>query len=418
MEESLLDGVRVLDLADERGMLCGQILGGFGADVIKIEPPEGDAARKKPPFYKDVTDSEKSLFWFHANLNKRGITLDIQSEQGREIFKRLARDSHFIIESFEPKYVDELGLGYEELQKINPSIIVTSITPWGQNGPYVGYKATDLICMAIGGMLYILGDSDRPPVRISEPQAFFLGSLHGAMGSMVAHYHRQRTGEGQHVDVSIQEAIVLSLMMTCEYWDISKVNYRGTGAMSLVPTPRGMFRSRRIYPTRDGYVYVFTLAGGFAGGVNTLKTFVEFANRDGMLLELKDYDWASFDPQVTDQEEADRVYRLIAEFCKTKTSSEFLDLALQKRILLAQAMDIKDIEESPQLAAREFWVDIKHPELKDTLRYPGAPLKMSQCPWQIYRRAPLIGEHNREVYEGELGLSEQEVALLKRQRVI
>jgi crotonobetainyl-CoA:carnitine CoA-transferase CaiB-like acyl-CoA transferase len=172
---SFLGGYRVLDLTDEKGHLCGRLLGDLGADVIKIEPPEGDAGRNNGPFYKDLPHPEKSINWFFTNLNKRGITLDIETPDGRELFKRLVKTAHFVIESFEPGYMDRLGLGFEELENINPGIVMTSITPFGQRGPYAHYKTTDLVGVSMGGMTRLYGELDRPPNRISAPQFYFLG---------------------------------------------------------------------------------------------------------------------------------------------------------------------------------------------------------------------------------------------------
>ena len=155
---TLLGSCRVLDLADEKGLFCGKVLGDFGADVIKIERPGGDPARNIGPFYKDIADSEKSLFWFATNTSKRGITLDIGTPDGKELFRRLVKTADIVVESFEPDYMDYVGLGYSDLKKVKSDIIVTSITPFGQTGPYAYYQATDLIGAAMGGMARILGD--------------------------------------------------------------------------------------------------------------------------------------------------------------------------------------------------------------------------------------------------------------------
>lgn len=417
--ETLLASYRVLDLTDEKGLLCGRILGDFGADVIKIEPPGGDKSRNTPPFHKDDADPEKSLFWFYTNLNKKGITLNLETEEGGKLFKRLVERSHFIIESFEPGYMDSLGLDYKRLGEISPGIVMTSITPFGQTGPYAHYKVTDLILQAMGGLAYILGDPDRPPTRISEPQTYFQGGIQGAVGSMMAHYHRLRTGEGQHVDVSIQEAMTLTLMVMPEYWDILRFNWTRTGGASAYPRgEKEKFLQRRIFPCKDGYVYLMILGGAQAGMVASSKAMVELANREGMVLELKDYDWSKFDIMTTPLEEVNRVTYLIGEFLLTKDKGELAAEAAEKNILLCPAYDTKDSWESCQLNARDFWTEVEHPELGETISYPGAPMKMSQCPWQVYCRAPFIGEHNAEIYIKELELSKDELVMLKSKNVI
>jgi crotonobetainyl-CoA:carnitine CoA-transferase CaiB-like acyl-CoA transferase len=173
--KSPLEGYLALDLTDEKGFLCGRILGDLGVDVIKVEPPGGDPSRRIAPFYKDIPDPEKSLYWFAYNANKRGITLNIESEEGKEIFKKLVKTAHFVIESHSPGYMDSLGLGYPSLSRVNRAIILTSITPFGQAGPYASYKASDITEMGMCGLMYLCGDPDLPPARISFPQAY----LHG-----------------------------------------------------------------------------------------------------------------------------------------------------------------------------------------------------------------------------------------------
>ena len=251
-----LSGYRALDLTDEKGLLCGKVLGDLGADVIKIERPGGDPARNLGPFYKDTPDPEKSLFWFYTNLNKRGITLNLDTPDGRDIFRRLIKAADFVIESFEPGYLASLGLGYPDLEKVNPAIIMTSITAFGQSGPYAHYKATDVELMAMSGLMRAFGDPDRPPVRVSQPQAFFLSSMHGVVGSLLAHYYRQSTGEGQQVDVSCQEAVIRALMVFAEYWDLLKYNYKRTGSFTARarPAPLGPLLTQHIYACKDGFV--------------------------------------------------------------------------------------------------------------------------------------------------------------------
>ena len=243
---TLLGGYRVLDLTTERGFLCGKILGDFGADVIKVEPPGGDPARNSGPFYQDIPHPEKSLYWFATNTSKRGITLGIETAEGQELFKRLVRTAAFVIESFEPGYMDSLGLGYPALEKINPRIIGTSITPFGSTGPYAHYKASDMIPWATGGFMYQCGEPGEPPCRISMPQSYFVGGLHGAMGAMIAHFYRETTGEGQHVDVSMQEAVICFLQGAAEIWDINRVIRTRSGTCQFLsrPSPPGPLGGR------------------------------------------------------------------------------------------------------------------------------------------------------------------------------
>ena len=418
--ESLLSGYRVLDLTDEKGLLCAKLLGDFGADVVKIEPPGGDPARNIGPFYKDIPHPEKSLYWFFTNLNKRGITLDIETPDGREIFKRLVKTADFVIESFEPGYMSSLGLGYDVLERINPGIVMTSITPFGQTGPYSYFKTTDIVGVAMGGMVRIYGDPGLPPNRISAPQFYFLGGIHAAVGSLVAYYHRELTGEGQHVDVSCQQAVVLSLMMTAEFWDMLKINYKGVGpGLGL----SGLYFSRQIFPCKDGYVFLMWGGGATTAFVASSKGVTEMANRDGMMLDFKDFPWTEFDMQrVLFDEEAqktlDRFVEGVTEVFLTKTKQELFEESIEKSIVLVPLNDARDVVNSPQLAARGFWEKVEHPELGEVITYPGFPVKMGDIPYRVQRRAPLIGEHNEDIYQKELGLSKEEMVLLKTYGVV
>jgi benzylsuccinate CoA-transferase BbsE subunit len=415
----LLQGCRVLDLADEKGVLCGKFLGDLGADVVKIEPPAGDPARNAGPFYKDIPHPEKSLFWFFTNLHKKGITLNIESQDGREMFKKLVANADFVVESFDPGYMDNLGLGYSDLEKINPRIIMTSITAFGQTGPYARYRATDVVGVAMGGMVYIYGDFDHPPNRLTCPQFYFLGGLHGATGSMVAHYYRELTGEGQHVDVSCQQAVVLSLMIVAEIWDMLKFNYRGMGPFYAGARPGGLpLFSRVIYPCKDGHVFLLLTGASQAGMVASSKALVEMANQEGLALELKDYPWQTIDAATISQDELSRLTDALYDFVKTKTKAELLAAALEKGILLAPIATVEDVCESPQLAARGFWEKVEHPELGTTITYPGYPMGISEIPYRVQRRAPLIGEHNEDIYTGEMGFSKEQLTILKNHGVI
>ena len=199
-----LDGVKVLDLTDIKGQFCGKLMASLGAEVIKIEKPGGDAERMLPPFADNVPGPENSLWYASWNTNKKSITLDIESTQGKEIFKKLVEDADFVIESFTPGYMESLGLGYDELEKINKSVIMTSITPFGQYGPYSKYKASDLTINAMSCLLFLIGERDGSPVRIAVPQAYTLAGAEGFGGSMIAYYYRTQTGEGQHVDVCMR----------------------------------------------------------------------------------------------------------------------------------------------------------------------------------------------------------------------
>ncbi|MBM4445097.1 MAG: CoA transferase [Chloroflexi bacterium] len=419
--DTLLDGCRVLDLTDEKGLFCAKVLGDFGADVIKVEPPGGDPSRNTGPFYEDVPHPERSLFWFATNTSKRGITLNIAVSEGRDLFRRLVKTADIVVESFPPGHLDSLGLGYAGLREVMPGIILTSITPFGQTGPYAGYRATDLVAAAMGGMARILGDLGRPPVRMSaDPQSYLHAGLQGALGSMMAYYHRDMTGVGQHVDVSMQEAVELTLMNAVEIFEILGANLVGLGQFFVSVRPQaGPLFTRTVVPCKDGYVTLMFGGGAFAGSSQSSRALVDWANSEGYALEMKDFDFATmWDNATLTQVESDARNSCIAKFLMTKNKAELYEEAVKRGILLAPCATFEDVLGNIQLEARGFWQTVEHPELGQALRYPGAPVKIKETPWRIGRRAPLIGEHNREVYAGELGLSGEEMARLKSNGVI
>src|SRR5271156_947248 len=193
---------RVLDLTDERGLLCGQLLADLGADTIVVEPPGGSSVRRLAPFYQDRRDPDGSLYWWAYNRNKRAITLDFTAPEGRALLLQMVAGADFLIESAAPGHMTGLGLGFDDLARINPRLVYVSISPFGGSGPKAGWAASDLTVMAAGGPLALTGDDDRPPLRVSVPQAYLHAAADGALGAMLAHFHRVRSGHGQHVDVS------------------------------------------------------------------------------------------------------------------------------------------------------------------------------------------------------------------------
>lgn len=408
-QAAALGPYRVLDLTDEKGWLCGKILGDLGADVIKIEKPGGDAGRNTGPFYHDIPDPQKSLDWFAFNTSKRGITLDIETGEGRELFKGLAKTADFIIESFPPGHMEKLGLGYAAISKINPAIIMTSITPFGQTGPHKDYKSCDLVALAMSGMMYLTGDPDRAPLRIQPPQTYLMAGGQAAVGSLIAHYRRQLTGEGQHVDVSIREGLILATLQTVAFWHLRRVNLRRSG-----PRRAGLSAGavvRQTWPCKDGWITFLTQGG--KGMVSSNQALADWINEAGMSDDyLRSMDWNKFDMATSTQAMHDSLEKPIGRFFLAHTRAELYEGARKRDILLAPINTPGDILADIQLKSRAFWMEVEHPELGDKIIYPGGFARMSLAPCRIRRRAPLTGEHNREIYE-ELALSSRQAAASK-----
>jgi len=414
--EALLGGSRVLDLCDYKGLLCGKILGGLGADVVKIESPGGDLARDIGPFYHDIPDREKSLFWFALNTNKRGITLNIESVDGQIIFKRLVEMYDIVVESFTPGYMDQIGLGYKALSEINPGIIMTSITPFGQTGPYKDCKASDMIVWAMGGMMYLCGDSECPPVTVTCPQAYLNAASDGAIGSMMALYYREISGEGQQVDVSAQQSVASNLARNAQpTWDLLKRNQMRVGSDYLRASTWTV--EPQTWPCKDGYVTFRLGPGGFMA--RYFLALLNWMEEEGMNVDfLKSIDWNQWDIDKATQDELDKIMEPIGRFILTHNKMELYEGAIEKGVMLYPVNTAKDLLGDKQLAARNFWVRVEHTELDDSLIYPGPFTKLSESSCAIQRRAPLIGEHNEEIYEKELGLSRENLFILKQAGVI
>ena len=414
--EGLLAPFRVLDLTDELGFLCGKILGDLGADVIKIERPGGDPARKLGPFFKNQPDPEKSLYWFGFNNNKRGITLNLESSKGRDLFSRLATNADFIIESFVPGYLDRLNIGYSALERINPRVVFTSITPFGQTGPYSKFRASDIEIMAMSGCMSLTGDPDRPPLRVTFPQSYGWTGSYAAMGALAAHFYRQQSGAGQQVDVSAQACLLWAFSHAHTFWDLNRQLEKRAGSFMTGRSITGA-RMRVFWPCKDGYLN-FIIYGGEAGR-RTNQALVEWMDSHGMAPQfLKQKDWTTFDIANVRQEEIDRMEEPIARFFAGISKHEFFKEVIKRQMLGYPVASVKEIFEDPQHQAREFWQEIDHPELGCSITYPGGFAKFSAGACRIWRRAPLIGEHNEEIYCGELGMNREELQQMKEQGII
>ncbi|MCK4273832.1 MAG: CoA transferase [Dehalococcoidales bacterium] len=410
----MLNHCRALDLTNDKGFLCGKVLADLGADVIKIERPGGDSSRKIGGFWGDVPDPEKSLYWFAYNSNKRGITLNIESAEGREIFKKLVKTADFVIESFPPDYMDKLGLGYSSLSEINRGIIMASITPFGREGPYRDYKDSDIVVMGMSGTLYQTGESDGPPVYISMPQACLHAGADAAVGVMIAYHYREMTGEGQHVDVSMQQSAAWFQANAIPTWELNRKNLKRAGAFRA-----GMSKDvgqRQVWPCRDGYVF-FNVIGGRTGA-KSLSALVEWMEADGGATDfLRNMEWDNFDMFTVTREEMGRISGPVGEFFLRHTRKELLAGAVPRGVSIGPLSSMQDLLTDECLNARNFWVEIEHPELGTSITYPRDFVKSSEVDCSTRFRAPLIGEHNAEVYN-EIGLSKRELITLEQSGII
>ncbi len=418
--ETALGDIRVLDLTDEMGVYCTKLLADLGADVIRLENPQGDPLRSQPPFFHDRTDTELSLFHFHFNTNKRCITLNLENSDGRDLFKRLVKTADAAVETFPPGYLAKLGLDYASLKQINSGLIMASITGFGQEGPYSQYKVPDIVGVAMGGLMYLGGNPGKPPFYPGAFQGYHLASADAAIGILLALYHRDLTGEGQQVDISMQESVCEAIEYGMVVWDLMKTLRKRTG--------RRVYRDwNEIFPCKDGYIMCSPLGGGGWKGI------LKWMDDEGIAADLKEplyqdalkvmawggVDGAVLPPDIdrnlvrNNPQIVEHIEEVWQAFLMTHTREQLYSGCQERDVRLMPVYNAKDVTEDPQLVSREFFVDVPHPELKTTLKYPGAPYRLSATPWRIGRRAPLTGEHNREIYENELGLSAPELDALR-----
>jgi crotonobetainyl-CoA:carnitine CoA-transferase CaiB-like acyl-CoA transferase len=307
-----------------------------------------------------------------------------------------------------------LGLGYEELSKVNPSLVMTSITPFGQNGPYCDFKASDLTLWCLGGMAYVSGDPDRAPVQVSSPQSYLHGAAAAAGATLIALYYRELTGETQWIDVSIQEAVVHTLMNVIQFWDVCGMVLKRSGAFRTGLSTAA--NQRLIWRCKDGYVNFPIYAT--AGGARSNAKLVRWMESEGIRNEyLSSIQWEEFDLSIASQEQFDRVEGSIGHFFESHTMDELFQGAIERGIMLYPVYGVKEIREDPQLMARGFWSNVDHPELGEVPFFPGSPFVFSGERQPIHR-PPLIGEHNEDIYGAELGISAEEFVTLKETEVI
>ena len=427
VETSLaLSDIRVLDLAGEPGWYCGKLLAELGADVIKVEPPGGDPGRRIGPFYHDEVDPEKSLYFFAHNTSKRSVTLNITTADGQALLQRLAATADVVIETFPPGFLESIGLDYQALTQVRPGIIVASVTGFGRSGPHSHYKGPDIVAVAMSGMMYLAGFPEDPPNRPYGDQSHYCASIQAATGILTALLHRERTGEGQHVEVSMQEALSMNQETAMQTWDI-----------------RGELRSRMgnerrlpavgVYECQDGYMTFYVGIPGFGAPWSSL---LQWMADEGMAEDLLSDEWRGVfqgmdmrliaqlyfghDAELAAQWKPRLVHvdEVLVRFVRTHKMQEMYEEGQRRGLLVAPCNTPKDIVENPQLNYRQWFATASHPDLEATLTYPGPPYRLSDTPWRLRGRPPLIGEHNREVYCQELGLSAEQLAALSGAGVV
>ncbi len=408
-----LDGYRILDLSDKEGNYGTRVLGCFGADVINVEKPGGNPSRWLGPFYHDIADPEMSLFYWYYNTNKRGITLDIETREGQRIFKQLVKTADVVFESFPPGHMDSLGLGYSSLSKINPGLIMVSITPFGQTGPYKDWKGSDLIYSAMGGLSTPLGEPGKPPIRFTCEQSYLESGTQAAAAAVGAIFYRDRTGEGQYIDVSMHEVATSLCWQLHIYWDVQQLKWVRRGRSFGIGASQQ--RIPTSWPCQDGYVTFGILTQKLAPLTMAL---VKWMAEEGMAEDLMEVNWKELDSAKLTMEQANHFVGVFAKFFLTKTKKELAERGIRDRNVVYPSNTPADLLVDSQLASRNFWVQVDVPKSEgEKIPSPTIPIISSEITWEI-KRAPMIGEHNLEIYQGELGMSDAKFRQLKKKNII
>jgi crotonobetainyl-CoA:carnitine CoA-transferase CaiB-like acyl-CoA transferase len=394
-----LEGVRVLDLADEKGLPCTKFLADLGADVIKVEQPGGDESRARPPFAGDVPHPERSLYFLHYNSNKRGITLDLATRDGQELFRRLASTADVLVETFNPRQMDAWGLDYASLSKLNPGLIECSITVFGQTGPYRDYNGDELVAFAMGGLMAMSGDPGGPPIVAPGDLASGMASMHAALAIEVALFHRGRTGRGQQIDASLAEAATHIGNYVVPFYSYHKEKPVRTSHKEQT------FELHDVYRCKDGWVRLFILPR------DHWLTLLEWI---GNPPELSD---PVFEDQHMRRENSDLINPYVEQLCQRYTKQELYLEGQQRHLAITPMNNPAEFVDSPQTQARGFFAEVEHPVV-GKYRQIGAMHRYSEASHPIHRAAPLVGQHNDDIFIGELGLTPEELAALRAGGVI
>lgn len=412
----LLKPYRVLDLTGRLGFIAGKVVGDLGADVIKIEQPGGDPARLASPRLSGESGPPISLYWLAYNANKRGITLNLETEAGRKLFLELVRKTDFIFETFQPGTLEAWGIGYDALKEINPSLILVSITPFGQQPAYANFLASDLEIMAMSGAMSLAGEEDGEPMRVTVGQAPMWVGTEAAMGALTALGYRSMTGTGQHVDVSAQAAVIAALSHAPAFWDLNGINPERAGIHVTGRSVTGA-KMRVMWPCKDGWIN-FIIYGG-AAGRHTNQQLMSWMAETGFDEEwLNNIDWDKFQVTNITQEKVDRLESAIGKFLLTLTKQEFLEGAIKRQMLGYPVSTVEDILRDPQLSARGFWHEMVEPVTGKSLKFPGGFAIINGERLPIEKNPPRPGEHNKEIYIQEMGMSPEQFAELEKAEVI
>jgi crotonobetainyl-CoA:carnitine CoA-transferase CaiB-like acyl-CoA transferase len=408
--------VKVLELADEKGEFCGKLLAGAGAEVLKVEPPGGNSTRSLGPFYHDEPHSERSLYFWHYNFGKRGVTLDIHSPEGTMLLKKLIGQADVLLDTLPLDTLEKLGLDWATLQQLNPRLIYVVMTPFGRSGPWRDYKANDLVHLALGGQMMCCGYNptengayDTPPIAPQMWHAYHIAGNQTFIATVGALIERETTGKGEMIDVPIHQAVSDCTEIDVPYWIYNQTScYRQTGRHAQPAVgPEVQF------PTQDDR-YSIVLPNPFPGGYETLVNFLAEKGQAGDLTS-ENYQDANNRKGMTFARHFSEVQAgCVSAFGMEEIWRDAQSLGIPWSPIRLPEENLQD----EQWQLRATFTAVEHPELGEHLTYIGAPMLPNAVSWREGPRAPLVGEHNEDVYCGQLAMSREEVARLKRQGIV
>ena len=403
MPDQALSDVKVVDFTHYvAGPYCTKLLADYGADVVKVERPDGgDRARRMGPFPEDIPHPEKSGLFLHLNTNKRGITLDLNTQAAVNIVKELVKEADLVVESFQPGTMAHFGLDYDSLKEINPQLVMTSISNFGQTGPYKDFRSAEIMVYGMGGAMYTTGLADREPIKLGVNVHLYQGGATAAVATMGALIGSRRQRTGQQVDVSLMETQVgsvdrrLTQLVAYQYTG----DVRGRSPLRTAGYPNG------VYPCADGYLQVLGNQAVFSQ---------ELCGCWESRISLKDPKW--YEPDAQGGPRAPGGIRGAVSHLDPGTG-EGLDAwhtAQESRVLSGPLNTMEELAQDPEFLSRGVFAQIDHPEA-GRLDYPGRPFIMNESPWAVNRPAPLLGQHNQEIL-GSLGYSGDDIVRLRDAR--
>jgi benzylsuccinate CoA-transferase BbsE subunit len=402
-----LSHLKVIDMSDFVGSYCSKLFANMGADVTLVEPVGGNKGRKKGPFYKDEFNRESSLLFHYLNCDKKSVILDIEKRQGQSILQKMLQETDIFIEAFPPGYLETLGITYDIVKEVNPKLIWCSITPFGQEGPYSNLKADDATLMSLGGMTYLAGYTDEPPLIAFGEISSYTASLFASVAIMIALQNRYQTETGEYIDISVEECVAMLTETAPQFYDLHKWIRKRIGDEPREP---GM----GIYPCKDGYILFYAgEIGGGTGWVNLVK-WLNDEKVEGAEI-LKEPIWRDKEWKKT-KESKDKFDRIIVKFTKKYTKQELFLEGQKRKIALGPINNAKDAFENEQLNARDFFVQVSQINGENIIG-PGAPFLLSETPWKIVKPAPTLGENTREVLK-KFGYDDQQIKSLFEMEVV